>query len=58
MTEVPLGMSLTSRIFCTPKAFSMEPAICLNFCTSISAKESSSTKKHISSDIRSAKVPM
>ena len=56
MMLMPLGGSLTLCLRCTPKASRMDPAICLYLATSISEKESSSTKKHISSDIRSAKV--
>ncbi|CSD43777.1 Uncharacterised protein [Vibrio cholerae] len=52
-----MGISFTSKRFCTPKANFIEPAICLNFSTSISENESKSTKKHISSDIKSANVP-
>jgi len=55
---VPFGMSLTSILFCTPKANFIEPAICLNFRTSISENDKSSTKKHINSDIKSANVPI
>ena len=58
MTLVPLGMSLTSILFCTPKANFIEPAICLNFNTSISENANSNTKKHINNDIKSAKVPI
>jgi len=53
---VPMGISIAGTSRCTPKACSSDSAICLNLVASISAKESSSTKKHISSDIRSAKV--
>ena len=55
---VPLGISFTSILFCTPKANFIDPAICLNFKTSISEKDSNSTKKHINNDIKSAKVPI
>lgn len=53
---VPLGGSLALNFCCTPKAWFMEPASRLNFNTSISENESNKTKKHMSSDIRSANV--
>ena len=53
-----MGISSATTSRCTPNAIFMEAAICLNFSTSISEKESSSTKKHIKSDIRSANVPI
>jgi hypothetical protein len=55
---VPLGGSFTSSTFCTPNAWVIEPANRLNFIASISENDSNSTKKHISSDIKSAKVPI
>ena len=54
--EVPLGTSSTFIRFCTPKASRIDPANCLNLSTSISEKDSSSTKKHINSAIKSPKV--
>ncbi len=41
---------------CTPKASFIDSAIFLKRMASTSAKESSSTKKHINNDMRSAKV--
>src|SRR5690606_32018073 len=53
---VPMGTSTVGTSRWTPKACESSPAICLNFAASISEKDSISTKKHIRSDIRSAKV--
>ena len=55
-TLVPFGIVRTSTSDCTPNASFIEPESCLNLAASISENASSSTKKHISSVIRSAKV--
>ena len=55
---VPIGINFASTSRCTPNAFAIDPAICLYFLRSISAKDSNSTKKHNMSDIMSAKVPI
>ena len=53
---VPMGTSSAGTSRCTPKATASSPAICLKRRASISENDNSRTKKHIRSDIRSAKV--
>jgi len=56
VSSIPEGSFRAILSCCTPKAFFMEPAMSLYFWASISENDSSSTKKHINRDIRSAKV--
>jgi len=55
-TLVPLGTEVSSICCCTPKASFIDSAICLYLITSSSEKDRIRTKKHISRDMRSAKV--